>query len=244
VTLTGAEKSSLTLQWSVRNPTSATDAFSFTNCLHPYFAVRDIEEVCVRNLANLRFRDKTKENQEFRTATHQDELRFTSEVDGVYYDAPDVMYISQDGASIMRVTKKGFTECTLLCVAMFLFLWACAVLLSVSQWVSQWVSGSLGPAFALVSVHSFTSLHAFITPLTHVVLSTLSIPHPPPPPHCSLPTTTVVIWNPWLKKAKAMSDFADAEYRRMVCVEPGVIHTPHILTPGSTWTGTMVLEAL
>jgi len=30
---------------------------------------------------------------------------------------------------------------------------------------------------------------------------------------------TTVVWNPWIAKAKAMSDFGDDEYRRMICVE-------------------------
>src|SRR5262249_35419451 len=34
--------------------------------------------------------------------------------------------------------------------------------------------------------------------------------------HYSLST---VVWNPWIDKAKAMSDFGDNEWRQMVCVE-------------------------
>jgi glucose-6-phosphate 1-epimerase len=34
--------------------------------------------------------------------------------------------------------------------------------------------------------------------------------------HNSLST---VVWNPWIDKAKAMSDFGDDEWRQMVCVE-------------------------
>jgi glucose-6-phosphate 1-epimerase len=30
---------------------------------------------------------------------------------------------------------------------------------------------------------------------------------------------TTVIWNPWIEKARAMSDFGDAEWTRMVCIE-------------------------
>jgi len=34
-----------------------------------------------------------------------------------------------------------------------------------------------------------------------------------------------VIWNPWINKAKAMSDFGDEEYKEMVCVEVAEIGT-------------------
>ncbi len=30
---------------------------------------------------------------------------------------------------------------------------------------------------------------------------------------------TTVVWNPWIDKAKAMSDFGDDEWKQMVCVE-------------------------
>ncbi len=30
---------------------------------------------------------------------------------------------------------------------------------------------------------------------------------------------TTVIWNPWIEKAKAMSDFSDADWRQMTCIE-------------------------
>jgi glucose-6-phosphate 1-epimerase len=30
---------------------------------------------------------------------------------------------------------------------------------------------------------------------------------------------SAVVWNPWIEKAEAMSDFGDDEYRRMLCVE-------------------------
>lgn len=32
---------------------------------------------------------------------------------------------------------------------------------------------------------------------------------------------STVVWNPWVAKAKAMPDFGDDEYQRMVCVESG-----------------------
>ena len=46
-----------------------------------------------------------------------------------------------------------------------------------------------------------------------------------------------VVWNPWIDKARALPDFGDNEYQRMVCVETGRIATPVRLDPGQTWEG-------
>ncbi|MGC3956591.1 MAG: D-hexose-6-phosphate mutarotase [Verrucomicrobiota bacterium] len=45
---------------------------------------------------------------------------------------------------------------------------------------------------------------------------------------------STVVWNPWIAKAKAMADFADSEYQRMVCVESGNCVTNSLkLAPGA-----------
>lgn len=44
-----------------------------------------------------------------------------------------------------------------------------------------------------------------------------------------------VVWNPWEKKAKAMADFGDDEYKRMVCVESAAVEKPITLKPGEEW---------
>lgn len=36
---------------------------------------------------------------------------------------------------------------------------------------------------------------------------------------------STVVWNPWINKSKRMPDFGDKEYRTMVCVEAGKVHT-------------------
>ncbi|KAJ0406346.1 hypothetical protein ATCC90586_007189 [Pythium insidiosum] len=45
-----------------------------------------------------------------------------------------------------------------------------------------------------------------------------------------------VVWNPWIDKAKGMSDFGDEEYVHMVCVEPGCVSEQQKLGAGLTFT--------
>ena len=46
-----------------------------------------------------------------------------------------------------------------------------------------------------------------------------------------------VLWNPWIAKSKAMSDFGDEEYKHMVCLEPGCVTERVHLTRGDEWIG-------
>ncbi|RLN48277.1 hypothetical protein BBJ28_00000805 [Nothophytophthora sp. Chile5] len=46
----------------------------------------------------------------------------------------------------------------------------------------------------------------------------------------------VVVWNPWVDKAKAMGDFGDDEYPTMLCVEPGRVSEQQKLAAGQTFT--------
>ncbi len=44
---------------------------------------------------------------------------------------------------------------------------------------------------------------------------------------------TTVVWNPWAAKAKALSDFGDAEWMRMICIETSNVSDFAVeLTPG------------
>ena len=47
----------------------------------------------------------------------------------------------------------------------------------------------------------------------------------------------VVVWNPWIEKARRMEDFGDDEFTSMVCVETGNIEAGIELPSGQTWTG-------
>lgn len=42
---------------------------------------------------------------------------------------------------------------------------------------------------------------------------------------------STVVWNPWIAKAKALDDFADEEYRNMVCVESGNVGKNKVTLP-------------
>lgn len=53
-----------------------------------------------------------------------------------------------------------------------------------------------------------------------------------------------VVWNPWDKKAKAMADFGDDEYKHMLCVEAAAIEKPITLKPGEEWRGRQELSAV
>ncbi|CAI8589947.1 unnamed protein product [Vicia faba] len=53
-----------------------------------------------------------------------------------------------------------------------------------------------------------------------------------------------VVWNPWDKKAKAMADFGDDEYKHMLCVEAAAIEKSITLKPGEEWKGRLELSAV
>jgi glucose-6-phosphate 1-epimerase len=48
---------------------------------------------------------------------------------------------------------------------------------------------------------------------------------------------TAVVWNPWIEKAKAISDFGDAEWTQMVCIETSNVSDFAVeLAPGQQHT--------
>ncbi|XP_046857663.1 putative glucose-6-phosphate 1-epimerase [Xenia sp. Carnegie-2017] len=58
----------------------------------------------------------------------------------------------------------------------------------------------------------------------------------------NLPDT--VVWNPWIEKAKQMSDFGDTEYKNMVCVEPGYVAKPYDLRPAEVFKAKQTITCL
>ena len=54
---------------------------------------------------------------------------------------------------------------------------------------------------------------------------------------------SAVVWNPWVDKARRMSDFGGAEYRQMVCVETAnVADDQRVLLPGKEHDLTAVIQ--
>lgn len=53
----------------------------------------------------------------------------------------------------------------------------------------------------------------------------------------------IVVWNPWIEKAKGMADFApDDAYKNMICVEAGSVVGWQTLEPNDTWEGGQTIE--
>ncbi|MCK5529261.1 MAG: D-hexose-6-phosphate mutarotase [Kiritimatiellae bacterium] len=56
-------------------------------------------------------------------------------------------------------------------------------------------------------------------------------------------SSSTVVWNPWIDKAKRMADFGDDEYQTMLCVETTNAHTDTIeITPDKAHTLTAVIS--
>ncbi|GLT65109.1 hypothetical protein SLA2020_375610 [Shorea laevis] len=53
-----------------------------------------------------------------------------------------------------------------------------------------------------------------------------------------------VVWNPWDKKAKALADLGDEDYKTMLCVNSAAVETPIVLKPSKEWVGCQVLSTV
>lgn len=53
-----------------------------------------------------------------------------------------------------------------------------------------------------------------------------------------------VVWNPWLKGARAFVDMADDEYQQMLCIESANVEIPVEIETGATWRGTQTISII
>lgn len=53
----------------------------------------------------------------------------------------------------------------------------------------------------------------------------------------------LVVWNPWEHKCRDIGDMPDADFRRMICIEPALAEHPLELLPGAHWAGRHTLVA-
>lgn len=52
----------------------------------------------------------------------------------------------------------------------------------------------------------------------------------------------VVVWNPWVDKAKGMADFEPKDgYKNMLCIEPGAVSGWQTLEPGDAFEGAQTI---
>lgn len=53
----------------------------------------------------------------------------------------------------------------------------------------------------------------------------------------------VVVWNPWIEKAKGMADLGpDEAYQKMICVEAGSVAGWQTLEAGDSWEGGQLIR--
>ncbi|CAL9040057.1 unnamed protein product [Musa banksii] len=52
------------------------------------------------------------------------------------------------------------------------------------------------------------------------------------------------VWNPWNKKAKALPDFGDEDYKAMLCIDSAVAETTVVLKPLEEWRGCQELSVV
>ena len=53
-----------------------------------------------------------------------------------------------------------------------------------------------------------------------------------------------VVWNPGAELVRTLTDFPDADWTKMLCVEAACASTPVLLQPGQIWQGTQQFSAL
>lgn len=82
--------------------------FTFTSALHSYFAVDDISDVEITGLDGVTYIDKV-ENSAEKVETAP-KLRITQEVDRIYREAPNSVFVFEGGKKKMEIAKTGFVD--------------------------------------------------------------------------------------------------------------------------------------
>lgn len=55
---------------------------------------------------------------------------------------------------------------------------------------------------------------------------------------------SAAVWNPWGKKAKAIPDLGDEDYKMMICLSSASIDSPILLKPSEEWMGYQELSTV
>ncbi len=100
--------SSLVLALDVRNP--GTDACSFEEALHTYFAVRDVRAIEISGLAGTDYLDKVGGTSQRNQGAEP--IRFTAETDRVYLNTQAACTIHDPGARRRIVVRKSRSNAT------------------------------------------------------------------------------------------------------------------------------------
>lgn len=95
----------LSLELNVRN--TDDKPFQFTCALHTYPAIDDISKAQVTGMRGITFRDKTRDNAQFRQESES--LGIEAETDRIYEDAPDAVTL-RDGLHTVIVEKVAFRD--------------------------------------------------------------------------------------------------------------------------------------
>ena len=94
-----------TLKMELMVTNLASTDFSFENCLHTYFQISAIGAISITGLSGVSYSDKLKDGDALKTCSS---IRFTEEVDRVYFDTVVAVEIEDPGFKrTIRIEKSG-----------------------------------------------------------------------------------------------------------------------------------------
>jgi len=98
---------SLSMTLRIRN--LASQAFHFTTALHTYLSVSDLRQASVAGLTGLRYADHAAGRTGVMSMDDQPEVRFSTEVDRVYFNPPGPLRLSDDRQATL-IEADGFPD--------------------------------------------------------------------------------------------------------------------------------------